>query len=93
MIYILQQFYKADTEMEMVVNPGWRDDFKYLFELCRALRFMKENGPYPVIKWSNLLSLHIVRWNSLGIYALIWHVLIPKCIMTLKIPCSVVSYA
>ena len=31
----LQQSYNPETKMEMVLNPGWRDDFKFHYELCR----------------------------------------------------------
>jgi len=57
----LQQSYKAETEMDIFTNPGLGDDFKFIFELCVALRFFKENGKYPVIKWRELPSLHNTR--------------------------------
>ena len=87
----LQKSYKAETEMDIVINPGWRDYFKFLFELCVAFCFLKKNGKYPVIKWLKLPSLHNARWNSRAIYALISYFLYPKWRITLKIPCSFIS--
>ena len=37
----LLENYKPDTAMEIVENPGFRDDFKYVFVLCAAFRFHK----------------------------------------------------
>ena len=90
---VLQQFYKPEKEMIIVQNPGWRDDFKFLYELCRAFRFFKETGAYPVIKWKKLPSLHNARWNSRAIYALISYFLIPKWRISLEIPCTFISNA
>ena len=87
----LQQSYKPETEMQTVQNLGWRDDFRFLYELCRAFRFFKETGAYPVVKWSKLPSLHSARWNSRAIYALIAYFLIPKWRISLEIPCAFIS--
>ncbi len=89
----LQQSYKPEIEMEMVENPGWREDFKFLFELCRAFRFFKENGRFPLIKWHKLPSLHNARWNSRAIYAMIAYFLIPRWRVTLEISSSFIANA
>lgn len=60
----LQQNYKGEVEIAESKNPGWRDDFKFLFELCTAFRFYKEQNKLPFIKWRQLPSLHAARWNS-----------------------------
>lgn len=88
---VLQQSYKPESEMITVQNPGWRDDFRFLYELCRAFRFLKETGAYPVIQWRKLPSLHNARWNSRAIYALISYFLIPKWRISLEIPCAFIS--
>ena len=66
----LQQNYKGEVEIAESENPGWRDDFKFLFELCTAFRFNKEQNKLPFIKWRQLPSLHAARWNSRAIYCL-----------------------
>lgn len=88
---VLQQSYKPEAEMIKGQNPGWRDDFKFLYELCRAFRLLKETNAYPVIKWNKLPSLHSARWNSRAIYALIAYFLIPKWRISLEIPCAFIS--
>jgi len=88
---ILIKKYKPQKEMEIYQNLGWRDDFKFLFELCVAFRFFKENGNYPVIKWRKLPSLNNARWNSRAIYALLCYFLIPKWRIALELPCCFIS--
>jgi len=46
----LLENYKPDIAMEIVENPCFRDDFKYLFVLCAAFRFHKTTSRYPKIK-------------------------------------------
>lgn len=64
----LQSEYKAETQIEMDENPGWRDDFKFLYELCKAFQHYKKYASFPIIKWRKLPSLHSARWNSRAIY-------------------------
>src|ERR1043165_6511867 len=89
--YVLQQSYKPESEMIAVQNPDWRGDFTFLYELCRAFRFLKETGAYPVIKWRKLSSLHNARWNSRAIYAFISYFPIPKWRIPLEIQCVFIS--
>ena len=37
----LQELYHGDSNVEITRNPGWRDDFKFLYELCKAFQFHK----------------------------------------------------
>ena len=37
----LQELYHGDTNVEITQNPGWRDDFKFLYKLCKAFQFHK----------------------------------------------------
>ena len=32
-------------------NLGWRDNFKFLFELCEACKFYKTKEKWPRIEW------------------------------------------
>ena len=36
--------YKPKTELEIIENPRCRDNFRFLFELCRTFCFFKGNG-------------------------------------------------
>jgi len=89
----LLENYKPDTTMKIVENPGFRDDFKYLFVLCAAFRFHKTTGRYPNIKWLKLPSLNNARWNSRATNALISYFLIPKWRIALEAPCSFIANA
>ena len=37
----LQLLYKAEVQLESGNNPGWRDDFRFLYELCTSFKFYK----------------------------------------------------
>ncbi len=37
----LQQQYSGKLAIKKTFNPGWRDDFKFLYELCEAFRWYK----------------------------------------------------
>ena len=67
----LQSSYLGKAVVPKRENLGWRDDFKFLFELCEAYKCYIKEGKWPDIKWHKLPSLHSARWNSRGIYALI----------------------
>jgi len=82
----LQSEYKADTHMEETENPGWRDDFKFLYELCKAFQHYKKHNSFPIIKWKKLPSLHSARWNSRAIYTLIAYFLLTSWRNILEIP-------
>ena len=88
---ILQQSYKPESEMITIQNSGWRDDFRFLYELCRAFSFLKETSAYPVINWRKLPSLHNARWNSRALYAIISYFLLPKWRISLETPCAFIS--
>lgn len=72
-----QSSYSGEVVIENIKNPGWRDDYKFLFELCSAYRFYKANKKFPIIKWRKLPSLHAARWNSRAIYSLVSYFLLP----------------
>ncbi|KAG0724579.1 hypothetical protein GWK47_040332 [Chionoecetes opilio] len=74
----LQSEYKAETKMDVDENPGWRDDFKFLYELCKAFQHCKKHSAFPVIKLRKLPSLHSARWNSRANYTLIAYFLLPS---------------
>ena len=89
----LQFSYEANSEMEIKENPGWRDDFKFLYELCKAFEFYMESGKFPKIKWRKLPSLHSARWNSRAIYTLMAHFLIPELRDKLNVPATFIATA
>jgi hypothetical protein len=37
----LQELYQGEIAVPQSENPGWRDDFRFLFELCKAFRLYK----------------------------------------------------
>ena len=86
----LQYIYNqgVTVEIEKAENPGWRDDFKFLFELCQAYRNYKNSTQWPRIKWKKLPSLHQARWNSRAIYAVIGYFLLPEWRFTLGSACD-----
>jgi len=43
----LQELYHGDSNVEIIQNPGWRDDFKFLHELCKAFQFHKVKKLIP----------------------------------------------
>ncbi|KAG0714665.1 hypothetical protein GWK47_013663 [Chionoecetes opilio] len=87
----LQSEYKAETEMDVDENPGWRDDFKFLYELCKAFQHCKKHAAFPVIKWRKLPSLHSARWNSRAIYTLIAYFLLPSWRSVLELPACFIA--
>ncbi|KAG0724778.1 hypothetical protein GWK47_004959 [Chionoecetes opilio] len=87
----LQSEYKAETEMDVDENPGWRDDFKFLYELCKAFQHCKKHAAFPVIKWRKLPSLHSARWNSRAIYTLIASFLLPSWRSVLELPACFIA--
>lgn len=72
-------------------NPGWRNDFKFLFELCESFKYHIEFNKWPVIKWSTLPSIHSSRWNSRGIYCIMAYFLIPDLREKLHDQCKFIS--
>ena len=67
---VLKANYEHDSELSLNENPGWRDDFRFLYQLCEAFKLNKETCKWPKIEWKNLPVLHNARWNSCGSYAL-----------------------
>jgi len=78
-----------DTEQE---NLGWRDDFKFLYTLCRTYRHYKVTSNWLRIKWEKLPNLHQARWNSRAIYALVAFFLLPDWRCLLGVTCDFISY-
>ena len=91
----LKNDYKAESEEGVPVhrNPGWRDDFKFLFELCMAFQYFEKYGKFPVIKWKKLPSLHNARWNSRAIYTVIAYFLLPSWRRSLQKPARFIANA
>ena len=74
---VLKLEYSGDVPLKQQENPGWRDDFQFLFELCEGYRIYRNLKKLPMIKWRQLPSLHAARWNSRAIYSLIAYFLLP----------------
>jgi len=72
-------------------NPGWRDDFRFLFELREAHNFYQKERKWPQLQWHKLPSLHSARFNSRGIFVLIAFFLIPKWRDHLKTTCDFIA--
>jgi len=89
----LKTAYTGIATMPESENPGWRDDFKFLFDLCESYKFYQVEGKWPQIKWHTLPSLHSARWNSRGIFALIAFFLLPKWRDQLKVTCDFIATA
>lgn len=87
----LQSEYVAETQTERDENPGWRDDFNFLYELCKAFQHYKKHASFPIIKWRKLPSLHSARWNSRAIYTLIAYFLLPSWRNILERPASFIA--
>lgn len=87
----LQAAYSGTAVIPEQQNLGWRDDFKFLFELCESYKFHEKEKKWPKITWRKLPSLHSARWNSRGIFALIAFFLLPKLRDQLKVACNFVA--
>lgn len=87
----LQNAYIGTEVIPESENLGWRDDFKFLFELCEAYKFYKTGEKWPHIKWHKLPSLHSARWNSRGIFALIAFFLLPNYREQLRVACDFIA--
>ena len=87
----LKNRYPGTDMVPKYENLGWRDDFKFLFNLCEAYKFYKADGKWPLIEWQKLPSLHRARWNSRGIYALIAYFLLPKRRQKLTPACDFIA--
>ena len=68
----------ATDDVNTGKNPGWRDDFKFLYELCQAYRHYKTTSHWSGISWKKLPYLHQARWNSCAIYTVIAFFLLPE---------------
>ena len=72
-------------------NPGWRDDLKFLFELCEAYKFYKTERKWPRVIWHRLPTLHSARWNSQVHFALIAFFFLPNWRDHLIETCDVIA--
>ena len=50
---VLKAHYEHDSKLLLNENPGWRDDFRFLYQLCEAFKLNKETGKWPKIYWKN----------------------------------------
>ena len=91
----LQNEYIANGSAEVAESDGknltWRDDYKFLFELCQAFKYFKTSRLFPKIKWRKLPSLHNARWNSRATFALLAFFLIPSHRENLEKVCNFIS--
>ena len=46
---VLKANYEHDSELLLNENPGWRDDFRFLYQLCEAFKLNKETCKWPKI--------------------------------------------
>ena len=91
---MLKEAYVQEVEMLdllVVENPGWRDDFKFLYILCMTFKQYKENNKLPTIMWQSLPSIHSARWNSRAIYSLIAYFLLPNWRAVLEKPITFIA--
>ena len=89
---VLKESYTPEVEMLAVENPGWRDDFRFLYILRLAFRQYKENRKLPKIIWQSLPSIHSARWNSRAIYSLIAYFLLPNWREILETPVFFIAF-
>ena len=82
----------AKDDIKADDNPGWRDDFKFLYELCQAYRHYKSTSRWPRINWKKLPNLHLARWNSRAIYAAAAFFLLPDWRCILGTACNFICY-
>ena len=87
----LKANYSGEEVIPYYQEQGWRDDFRFLYDLCKAYQFHKTEGKWPFIKWHKLPSLHNARWNSRGIYTLIAYFLLPNLRKKLDLSCSFIA--
>lgn len=87
----LKENYSGAEKIPKCENLGWRDDFKFLFELCQAYKYYQQERKWPQVKWQKLSSLHSTRWNSRAIFALIAFFLIPRWRAQLKVTCDFIA--
>ena len=72
----LQVDYNGVKETPEVENLTWRDDYKFLFELCESCKVFNASELPPKIRWRKLPSLSNARWNSRATFALIAYFLL-----------------
>ena len=91
----LQNEYIANGSAEVAENGvkslTWRDDYKFLFELCQAFRCFKTLGVFPKIKWRKPPSLHNARWISRATLAHLAFFLIPSHCENLEKVCNFIK--
>lgn len=87
----LQKNYIGKVKIPCVDNPGWRDDFRFLFELCEAYKFYMRFKKFPEIKWRKLPTLNNARWNSRATFTLITYFLLPKYRAQISNICDFIS--
>lgn len=87
----LKELYMGQEVLDFSENLGWRDDFKFLFELCEAYKHHETHGNWPYINWRTLPSIHNARWNSRAIYALIGFFLFENKREELKSICDFIA--
>ena len=44
---VLKANYEHDSELLLNENPGWRDDFRFLHQLCEAFKLNKKTCKWP----------------------------------------------
>ncbi|KAL7632014.1 UNVERIFIED_CONTAM: hypothetical protein RMT77_017664 [Armadillidium vulgare] len=83
---VLKKSYTPEVEMLVVENPGWRDDFRFLYILCLAFQQYKENN-------LAISTIYLsARWNSRAIYFLIAYFLLPNWREILETPVTFIAF-
>ena len=72
-----EKYQSQESFCSNLTNLGWRDDFKFLFELVEAFKQKSLTGKNPVIHWRALPATSNARWNSRAILALLAYFLLP----------------
>ena len=58
---VLKANNEHDSELLLNENPGWKDDFRFLYKLCETFKLNKETCKWLKIQWKNLPALHDAR--------------------------------
>lgn len=72
----LKMSYKQNSEKITVENIIWRDDMKFLAELCMAFKYFLKEKQFPFINFKKIPPLSNARWNSRAIMAFLAYILI-----------------
>lgn len=87
----LRSSYIQNKEEININKIKWRDDMKYLYELCVSFQYYLKNQKFPRITFKSIPPISNARWNSRAILALLAFILIPKYRTQLYSICEFIS--